>query len=383
MVVNIRRFYIAALVILAVAIPKSGVAVGGVPLNGIYLLLCLSFPLFLVKFVVGGKTVGGGYDVYMLLLLPFWMLFLAITLMNGVAKPPAYVGYVMSLIVVPIFFYLWSRTLGPEQLQYLLQVLVKCIRFAIAFGLFLFMYKIATGQYVSVPMLTTTLGADKTLEARMNDRGGIFKFFSTYNNGNIYAVCMIMLLPVYNVIEQNRKWVLLLMLTIMLTLSRTAWALLMAYCVFEYLLFNKAVSVKKLIVICSALCVVVPGIIGLLGLMGKDISFLFDSDLGGRVGYLNYFFEARFISYTPLYWSYEIPYVSIAEFVGLIGLIPFLMFFSNIVIARSLFDVSRPLSRGACIGCVMYWVATFSDAALILVPTFIIFSLLVMLSFSE
>lgn len=383
MVVNIRRSYIAAFAILAIAIPKSGIAVAGVPLNGIYLLLSLSIPIFLVKFLVGGKTVGGGYDVYMLLLLPFWMLFFTITLINGIAKPPAYVGYVMSLIMVPLFFYLWSRNLSPEHLQYLLQVMVKCIRFAIVFGLFLFLYKIASGQYFSIPMLTTTLGAEKTLEARMNDRGGIYKFFSTYNNGNIYAVCMIMLLPVYSVIEKSRKWVLLLMLTIMLTLSRTAWALLLAYCMFEYLVFNKAISVKKLIVICASLCVVVPGIIALLGLMGKDISFLFDSGLGGRAGYLNYFFDARFVSDTPLYWSYEIPYVSVAEFVGLIGLLPFLMYFSNIALARSLFDVTRPLSRGASIGCVMYWVATFSDAALILVPTFIIYSLLVMLSFSE
>ncbi|WP_251978010.1 hypothetical protein [Salinicola avicenniae] len=385
MVINAKRLFVAVLIIFAIALPKSGVAVGGIPLNTIYLMIAMSFPVLFIKAMLGTGQLArqDRYSIYIWLLVPFWLLFLAVTLINGIANIGVYVGYVMALIMVPIFFYIWSKRLSPENLQYLLVCLRNCIRFAIGFGLFLFVYKIGTGQYLSVPLLTTTLGAEKTLEAKMNDRGGIFKLFSTYNNGNIYAVCMIMLLPVYTAIEKSRVWVLLLMLTIMLTLSRTAWALLLVYCVFEYLVFNKAISVKKLILICFALCLVVPGIIGLLGLMGRDITFLFDSKLGGRAAYLEYFFNAGLISQTPLYWSYEIPYVSIAEFVGLIGLLPFLMFFSNIVMARSLFDVSRPVSRAASIGCVMYWVATFSDAALVLVPTFIIYCLLVMLSFSE
>ncbi|WP_110641555.1 hypothetical protein [Salinicola sp. CPA57] len=385
LVINARRLFVALLVIFSTALPKSGVALGGIPLNTIYLLIALSFPFLLIKAMLGtGKLARQDrYSVYIWFLLPFWMLFFTVTMLNGIDSIGLYFGYVMALVVVPIFFYVWSKRLSADSVNHLLVCLKNCIRFAVAFGIFLFLLKIATGQYFSIPALTTTFGAETTLEARMNDRGGLYKLFSTYNNGNIYAVCMIMLMPVYTVIEKNRVWVLALMLSIMLTLSRTAWALLLIYCVFEYLVFNKAISVKKLIVICFALCLVVPGIIGLLGVMGQDVTFLFDSNLGGRAAYLEYFFEAGLISHTPLYWSYEIPYVSIAEFVGLIGLIPFLMFFANIVIARSLFDVSRPISRGACIGCIMYWVATFSDAALILVPTFIVFSLLVMLSFSE
>ncbi|WFF43007.1 hypothetical protein EVC62_16730 [Salinicola endophyticus] len=385
LVIDAKRVFVALVAIFAIALPKSGVALGGIPLNTIYLLIVLTFPILFLKAMLGSGQLfrQDRYACYLWLLVPFWLLFLAVTLLNGIASVGIYFGYVMALIVVPIFFYVWSKRLGPAQIAYLLVCLRHCIRFAIVFGLALFLYKIATGQYFSIPMLTTTYGAELTLEAKMNDRGGLFKLFSTYNNGNIYAVCMIMLLPLYSVIETRRLWVLGLMLTIMLTLSRTAWALLLVYCVFEYLLFNRAISVKKLILICFALCLVVPGIVGLLGLMGRDITFLFDSDLGGRAGYLQYFFDAGLISHTPLYWSYEIPYVSIAEFVGLIGLLPFLLFFANVVMARSLFDPSRPVSRSACIGCVMYWVATFSDAALVLVPTFIIFSLLVMLSFSE
>ncbi|MAM58880.1 MAG: hypothetical protein CMN25_16295 [Salinicola sp.] len=385
LVINAKRLFVAMAIIFAIALPKSGVAVGGIPLNTIYLLICFSFPILFIKAILGTGQLGrqDRYSIYIWLLMPFWALFLTVTLLNGIASVGIYFGYIMALIVVPIFFYVWSKRLSAENVRYLLVCLRNCIRFAVAFGLFLFVLKIGTGQYFSIPALTTTFGAERTLEARMNDRGGIYKLFSTYNNGNIYAVCMIMLLPVFAVIEKNRLWLLALMLTIMLTLSRTAWALLLIYCAFEYLIFNKAISVKKLIVICLAVCLVVPGIIGLLGMMGKDVTFLFDSNLGGRAAYLEYFFDAGLISSTPIYWSYEIPYVSIAEFVGLIGLIPFLMFFANIVMARSLFDTTRPISRAASIGCVMYGVATFSDAALVLVPTFIIYCLLVMLSFSE
>ncbi|GHB09894.1 hypothetical protein [Salinicola rhizosphaerae] len=385
LVINAKRLFVALVATFAVALPKSGVAIGGIPLNTIYLLIALSFPILLLKAMLSqGKLVRQDrYSIYVWMLVPFWLLFLTITLINGPGSVGVYFGYIMALIMVPIFFYLWSKRLGPQEIQYLLRCLKNAIRFAVGFGLFLFVFKIGTGQYFSIPMLTTTFGAELTLEAKMNDRGGLYKLFSTYNNGNIYAVCMIMLLPVYTVIEKRRYWVILAMLSIMLTLSRTAWALLMVYCVFEYLIFNRAISVKRLILICAALCLVVPGIIGLLGIMGQDVTFLFDSNLGGRAAYLSYFFDAGLISTSPLTWSYEIPYVSFAEFVGLISLIPFLMFFSNVISARSLFDVSRPVSRSASIGCVMYWVATFSDAALVLVPTFVIYSLLVMLSFSE
>ena len=80
------------------------------------------------------------------------------------------------------------------------------------------------GRFVEIPFLTVNFHDVGTLETtKYIDRGGIFKLISTYNNGNVYGVCLLMLLPFYNSVEPSKLKRMIVKLSLLLTLSRTVW----------------------------------------------------------------------------------------------------------------------------------------------------------------
>lgn len=375
------RWMLCAIIVAMVALPKSGIAVSGMPFNTLYFLAMGSLPILgIIALSKASFLKVELSDLYIFLIVPFWAIFIIITLSNGVGSLGIYAGALIALVGMPLFFYIIFKISSDETIKSSLPVLVYCIRFAAAWGLILFAYKTATGSFFEIPGITTTLGAEKSLAEKMNDRGAFSKLVSTYNNGNIYGVCIMMLLPLYRVLDKSRLWLVIVVSSIVLSLSRTVWALLIISFIFD-IIFSGKISIKKmsaglfLLVAASAL------IFFMLGEMGRDSSFLADQTLGGRSGYLGVLFNAQFISDEPLDASYEIPYVTIVQYVGIVGVFPFLMYFSSLGLnVRTLFKRRTPIRRGAVLGCLLYFVATFSDAALILVPAFSIFSFITFLS---
>ncbi|WP_058835979.1 hypothetical protein [Luteimonas abyssi] len=376
-----------ATVVAMIAFPKSGFALGGIPFNTLYLIAAAGLPLlFLYLALNGARWRITRSDLYLMLLVPFWLLFALTTMSNGIGAMASYAGYVSALIVMPVFFFALFKTATDQQIASALGVAKVCIRFAAAYGVVLFAFKTATGSFFELPGLTTTFGAEKTLEERMNDRGALSKLVSTYNNGNIYGVCMLMLLPLYKELERSRLWFALVVISIVLTLSRTSWLLLMAFFLLDTFASSRTVSVKRIAVGGFLLSFASLAIVIMMRYMERDSAFLLDSSLGGRSSYLRILFDADLIASEALAFSYEIPYVSIAEFIGLLGIPLFLLFFSNIVLNIGCLisdDARDRIRKRACHGCFLYFLATFSDAALILVPTFAIFSFLAFLSFRE
>lgn len=385
MIPNPIGIYLALLFISLIAVPKSGFAIGAIPVNSLYIVFVFSLPLLIFK-LFSQKAIlirNPMSNVYIVLILPFISLFLLITVFNGVDNAATYAGYIIALIISPLYFFLLFKAVRPDVIDRSLPVIKYCLRFSASYGVALFFYNAVTGQFFEIPGLTTTFGAIKTIDQRMNDRGELFKLTSTYNNGNIYAVCAMMLLPLYRVLEEKSIWFLVFLVSIILTLSRLAWALLFIYFILEYLIFRRNISLKKMLIMVGSITVTAPVVLYLLQIMGRDMGFLFDPNLGGRADYLQKLFDASFISDTRLYWSYEIPYVSIAEFMGFIGIPLFLFYFLNVPFNfNSLFLNRSPVIRASTLGCVMYFLATLVDGALILVPVFSIFSFLVMLSLS-
>src|SRR5690606_34127372 len=114
-----------------------------------------------------------------------------------------------------------------------LDLLLRAVRMAVllvsAYGIFLFFYKLATDSFIEIPYLTVNAGDVGELEGKSIDRGGVFKLISTYNNGNVYGISLLMLLPLYTFLEKRLSSVLTVKASLVLTLSRTVWAGLVVY----------------------------------------------------------------------------------------------------------------------------------------------------------
>ncbi|MFX5141963.1 hypothetical protein ABTC48_19975, partial [Acinetobacter baumannii] len=68
----------------------------------------------------------------------------------------------------------------------------------------------------------------------------------------------------------------------------------------EYFLVGRALSAKKLIFGLTAMVFFVVALTFILGLLGRDASFIFSASLGGRADYLRDIYDSDLISTLPL-----------------------------------------------------------------------------------
>ncbi|MCK4632346.1 MAG: hypothetical protein KAT79_03695, partial [candidate division Zixibacteria bacterium] len=115
------------------------------------------------------------------------------------------------------------------RLDYLMDLLRKGLLLIAVYGIFLFIYRLVTGDWIEIPFLTVNYGDLGGLDYKHINRGGIFKLISTYNNGNIYGICVLMLLPLYERLEKKGWKVWIVKASLLLTLSRTVWIGLVVY----------------------------------------------------------------------------------------------------------------------------------------------------------
>lgn len=361
------------IIITMIAFPKSGIAIGSIPLNTITIVIMLFTPILLLIFSFKKIKKANKNDIYLLTIIPFIFLYLIITLSNGVENYGEYLGTLFSFIVAPIFFFLLFKLTPENTIKKNYALLVLSIRFIAVYGIINLSIKQLTGDFFEIPGLTSTYGALVPLDEKMNDRGGIFKLFSTYNNGNLYGVSLCILFPLYSFLEKNKIFLLLTTVSIILTFSRTVWLLLIFFYIYTYII-NSGLSPKKIIVgICSIVFSVL-AIIHTLSLSTIDNNFVFDKNLGGRLSSIQAIKEFNFYSIEPFKNMLEIPYVSLIMYVGL-AIIPFfLLYFITILLNyRLLISNKNNINKMCTLGILIYFISTFSDAALIYIPVFLIF----------
>ncbi|ENV55937.1 hypothetical protein F951_03121 [Acinetobacter soli CIP 110264] len=378
---NLMSFFYSLILISMIAFPKSGFAIGSTPINSITLLIILLFPILLLSYLnnINYKNFLNYSDIYFIMLLPFYFVFFTITLSNGFEELSSYLGFIFSLIVSPLFFLFLFKFIDNKTIIKNKNIIIYCIRFVSIYGLILFSYKFLTNSFFEIPGLTTTFGAAVELEEKMNDRGGIFKLFSTYNNGNLYGLSVGMLFPLYTFLEKNKIFIIIVFLSLILTFSRTIWFILSIYFIYHAIFMSKFNPIKIIIGVLSLLLFGI--IINLtLSFLGYNSNFLFDTSLGGRADSLK---ELSFELYStkPFINTSEIPYLTILYSLGVIGIPLFLMYFSNIIINfKLLLSSKNSIRKSATLGSILYFFACFSDAAIIYIPVFIIFMFVTFLS---
>jgi hypothetical protein len=368
-----ERAAIAFFALFLLVFPKGGVKLGGVPITWGYLGFVPVLFWFVAR-MLGGRAlpVARTRRAVLALLLPFqrvsWLAFVT----HGVDGLGFAISFLVTFFVVPpLFVLVFGAVLDRIALEPLLRWVRRGVLFIAAYGIFLFFYKLGTGRFLEIPLLTVNLGDLGELEGKHIDRGGIFKLISTYNNGNIYGISVLILLPLYCWLEPRWTRRSVVKFSLVLTLSRTVWAGLIA---FELLwrVFVERVSLRAVAILSTSLLVVGAGIWFALDLMGREpAAFLLDRNLGGRLGQLQGIENVTLLPGQAFTDILEIVYISVLDVFGLVGLAAFLLAMAGPLLlywAGALPHAASTFKRSLALGLVVYLIVAASDGALLYIP---------------
>lgn len=384
---RLEKAAIFLLVAFLLVFPKGGVKLGSVPLTWGYLGLGLAFAWLPVALLLGrSASVRKVRLLVPALLVPFQLSIWWALLANGTDGMGFAISLIVSFFFVPAMLVLvLGIHLDRIDLGYLFR-LVRWGIFAVAlYGIFLFFYRLKTGDFIEVPFLTVNAGDVGGLEDKYIDRGGVFKLISTYNNGNIYGVSMLTLLPLYVWLERSVPRQLVVKFSLLLTLSRTVWV---GMVLFEILhrVFIKPISVRAVALLAGSLLLVLAGLGYALDLMGWDVAFLFDRRLGGRVAQLGALEEATIFPQTRFRDVLEIVYLGILHNFGILGLASFVLGMTGplLLYAARVLPFSRTeYKRSLASGLAIYLFVAMSDGALLFIPVMVFFWFVVSLLLSD
>lgn len=356
----LKKIYIILILIFLIVFPKGGFKVGDIPITWGYILILFSIPLCLLgkmRFINKNR-----YYVF-ILTLPFIIYSFIILILRMEKINLGYtLSFCLSLLILPfVFLILYDNIIDSNIFNKIFpKIFLWGIRIVVTFGLLLFFYRLYLGINLEIPYLTVNF--DDNMEEKHNNRSGISKLYSTYNNGNLYGICMIILTPLFLKHEKNNIYRALFFITLFLTLSRTIWIGIIIYFLF-FILKNFAKGKNIFYIIFVALVLIV-GFPYLLSFMNKDISFIMDSNLGGRRYQLNILKDASLFGQGSFKGIVEIVYLSIIDTFGIIGLVLFILYLLSPIIVYKI----KKNSSNIYWGLLLYAILCLSDGAILLIP---------------
>ncbi|MGH9534125.1 MAG: hypothetical protein ACRD2E_04620 [Terriglobales bacterium] len=224
---------IVATVALHVAVPKSGIMEGKVPLTIADLLFGVALALGLIAFAKAAlpdRRLKRCAVAVVLGCAFFALRIIAFPLVFGRPLNSADVGFLVALAVYPLIFPLIAAFVPPARAPSLYRVLAISIAIVLAYG----MVQKAFGPYKVVirgvtANWTEARGGSHFLAAKDNviSSTGSLKLTSTYSNGNLLGVNLLLLLPC-GIAAAKRWWLRVPLLAagvwaLLLTGSRSAW----------------------------------------------------------------------------------------------------------------------------------------------------------------
>lgn len=360
--------YTAITIVFNIALPKGGFAMYGVPITWGYLLM---IPFFLYGFLyVVTKQRITTRRIITFFFMSFFMIYFLVFLIDLESYSIGYgllLSSVINFLVFPFVFIIFSDIyikpiIDVDSIYH--KLIIKCVYFIAIYGIVLFLYKTYTGRYFEIPYITINIKDYGKMDFKFNNRGGgVFKLISTYNNGNIFGISAIFLLPF---ISNIRSAKLLLKTAMFLTLSRTVWLGLIVY---EIINYRKKIS-KLLIFVPLGLLIV---ILILLVVLEKDSSFIFDLTLNGRINSES--FKELAVWYSDDFGGLsEIIYLGVLKNLGLIGLIFFIVYWVSPLLLSSLSKNRFNLFQKKMSYSVMsYIIICFIDSAYSWIPVGLFF----------
>lgn len=368
------------LVTFLVLFPKGGLKLGGAPITWGYLVLAVTaLPLLFFRFFALPLRVPSTVIAALGSLLPFQLVFLYSVLANGYLTLEYVTSLVTNFFVLPlIFLFLYPAFFPMLDRDRFTRQLCGCVFWAATFGIFLFIWRPLTGHLIEIPFLTVNFADYGKIELTKHiARGAFLKLISTYNNGNVYGVATLLLLPLYSLLEPSRARRLTVRLALLLTLSRTVWAGLVIEQLLSFArpLLSSLLTFPRLrlrgagkpLLLLGATAV---SILAALFASSYSLAFLFDPTLGGRVGEINSLGRSTFLPSTPVTGFAEVLFASALTNYGYVGLLavvlifvfPILLFVLQPSLPRT------PAQKAAAKGLVLYVIVSASDGATNLIP---------------
>ncbi len=348
--------------------PKGGFKIAGIPLTWGYLLLGLVsiYSLFRNRFVCQTQRLIAFYCT-----LPFQIISAFSFLIHGINDISFGVSFILNFIALPWFFYIFlSEQINSIDLKFLFKLINIGIFCIATYGIFLFLFKMISGKLIEIPFLTTNYNDYGELGKKCNDRGFIFKLISTYNNGNIYGICLLMVFPLYRLLETSKWRKSIAVLSLILSFSRTVWAgLIFSEMIFACFVLKKNIFLSLILPLVFSIM----AIISITYFFGFDFTFLYDQTLGGRTGQLEVFETLSLFPTRSFEGIMEIVYLGILSNFGILGLFSYLIAMIYPIVLTMSFTSISPIHRSILCGLINYLLISFSDGALLYVPVLVFY----------
>jgi len=353
------------------ALPKGGFRLLEYPITWGYIFLgVLSIPAA-VNLLVRGNLALQPIVHFGLFCLPVSVLIVVKAVVYGSPLSEIVIYLTVFMIMPLIMLVLMAPFLEDLPAEVIGKVFVWCVRFTVAWGLMNFVLYPIIKDIIQVPYLTVNVDDYGTIFLRNNLRGAFLKLLSTYNNGNLYGDCMLMVAPIYFLFERSRVWMLLLIVALICTLSRTVWIGMLA--IAGFMMLTGQVNLRR-----SGLWGAIFAGLGLILVLVPAIGWtsdnLLNAQLGGRIRSFTTF-ELTFFGRSDIAIP-ELVYFGMLNSFGVLGF-PFALgtLFAGPIFAVMHYEQLSPLRRAAVCGLGGYLVAAMSDGAFVFPPTMVLFYL--------
>ena len=212
------------------ALPKGGFYVNSVPITWGYVLLGLTGALTVMAILLGRFKITLLLTTMVALLAGFSAYSLVALITLGYDPTLSFgllLSYFVSISIVPVLTLLSTcYLLKRVGLVPFLALLKSAFILVVAWGIIHFVAMNAFDTFIGVPYFTTTGPELDITHTRAVNRGSVLKMVSTYNNGNILGINLLLWFPL--VLEGGRKlakrFAVPSRALFLLSLSRTVWA---------------------------------------------------------------------------------------------------------------------------------------------------------------
>ena len=295
---------------------------------------------------------------------------------NGVDHLPFTIGFIFTFLCIPLGCYIaFNDIISQIDEKFLKTIFRYSLLFLALYGHFQFFYKLGVGHFFEIPYLTVNAQDIGILDTSKHiDRGaGLFKLISTYNNGNLFGVSLLMLLPFYNLCE--KRWILRLIVktSLLLTLSRTIWFGLI-FSEMAHIFYVEKISIRSFAKAPIALAFYLLSIQQLSSILNQGEQFLTDTSLGGRERQFSTLDTFSFFPSQPFGGIDEIGYLSFLEQLGFTGLAAFLLTMLTPLFLYLIRIKKGSTQKAFALGMVTYLFVSVSDCAILYIPTMMIYS---------